>query len=221
MKRSTEPQIFSCLWYKKGDHVALHLDNCPEFFFCWFGLAKIGAVMVPINARFMYEESAWIINHCQAHFVVTSDNFSPIYQPMLHDKHSPLTQLFLITENGLPTEKGVVDFLSEKAKHPVTLNHHTPLSVDDTAEILFTSGTTSQPKGVVITHYNLRFAGYYSSWQNALREDDIYLTVMPAFHIDCQCTASLPAFLSVPHLYYWKNTVREPSGSKFSNTKQR
>ncbi len=58
----------------------------------------------------------------------------------------------------------------------------------------FTSGTTSRPKGVVITHYNLRFAGYYSAWQCALRDDDIYLTVMPAFHIDCQCTAAMAAF---------------------------
>ena len=58
---------------------------------------------------------------------------------MLQDEQNPLTQLFLITENSLPTEKGVTDFLTEKAKHPVTLNHYTPLSVDDTAEILFTS----------------------------------------------------------------------------------
>ncbi len=60
--------------------------------------------------------------------------------------------------------------------------------------MLFTSGTTSRPKGVVITHYNLRFAGYYSAWQCALRDDDVYLTVMPAFHIDCQCTAAMAAF---------------------------
>ncbi len=47
---------------------------------------------------------------------------------------------------------------------------------------------------MVITHYNLRFAGYYSAWQCALRDDDVYLTVMPAFHIDCQCTAAMAAF---------------------------
>lgn len=46
----------------------------------------------------------------------------------------------------------------------------------------------------MITHYNLRFAGYYSAWQCALRDDDVYLTVMPAFHIDCQCTAAMAAF---------------------------
>ncbi|MFO6485397.1 AMP-binding protein [Escherichia coli] len=45
----------------------------------------------------------------------------------------------------------------------------------------------------MITHYNLRFAGYYSAWQCALSDDDVYLTVMPAFHINCQCTAAMAA----------------------------
>ncbi len=48
---------------RKGDRVALHLDNCPEFIFCWFGLAKIGAIMVPINARLLGEESARILQN--------------------------------------------------------------------------------------------------------------------------------------------------------------
>ncbi|MGL4466988.1 MAG: AMP-binding protein, partial [Plesiomonas shigelloides] len=48
--------LFHAQGIRKGDHVALHLDNCPEFIFCWFGLAKIGAVMVPINARLLRDE---------------------------------------------------------------------------------------------------------------------------------------------------------------------
>ena len=44
------------------------LITAQNFSFAGLDWQKIGAVMVPINARFMYEESAWIINHCQAHF---------------------------------------------------------------------------------------------------------------------------------------------------------
>ncbi|MTH45062.1 crotonobetaine/carnitine-CoA ligase [Intestinirhabdus alba] len=185
--------LFHSLGIRQGDKVALHLDNCAEFFFCWFGLAKIGAIMVPINARLLREESAWILQNSQASLLVTSTTFYPMYRQIRQEEATGLTRIYLIGDD-VPADEDVSHFSSLKNSQPTTLRYAPPLSVDDVAEILFTSGTTSRPKGVVITHYNLRFAGYYSSWQCALRDDDIYLTVMPAFHIDCQCTAAMAAF---------------------------
>lgn len=185
--------LFYTLGIRKGDKVALHLDNCPEFIFCWFGLAKIGAIMVPINARLLREESTWILQNSRACLLVTSAQFYPMYQQIQQEDASQLRHICL-TDMALPADDGVSSFTQLKNQQPATLCYAPPLSTDDTAEILFTSGTTSRPKGVVITHYNLRFAGYYSARQCALRDDDIYLTVMPAFHIDCQCTAAMAAF---------------------------
>lgn len=185
--------LFYTLGIRKGDKVALHLDNCPEFFFCWFGLAKIGAIMVPINARLLREESTWILQNSQVSLLVTSADFYPMYRQSWREDNTLLKSVCLIGDD-VPTEDGVSHFARLKDQQPATLCYTPPLSTDDSAEILFTSGTTSRPKGVIITHYNLRFAGYYSSWQCALRDDDIYMTVMPAFHIDCQCTAAMAAF---------------------------
>lgn len=185
--------LFYSLGIRKSDRVALHLDNCPEFIFCWFGLAKIGAIMVPINARLLGEESAWILQNSQVSLLVTSAQFYPMYREIRQDNSTPLNHICLIG-GQLPADDGVSHFVQLQARQSATLCYTPALSTDDTAEILFTSGTTSRPKGVVITHYNLRFAGYYSAWQIALRDDDVYMTVMPAFHIDCQCTAAMPAF---------------------------
>lgn len=186
--------MFLALGIGKGDPVALHMDNCPEFIFCWFGLAKIGAVMVPVNARFLLSESAWILNNCRAKTVVTTASFYPLYQTMMATRAASVERIVLIAGQATPGDAHTVLMHEMMNRQPETLADTPAPEADDIAEILFTSGTTSQPKGVLITHYNLRFAGYYSAWQAALREDDIYLTVMPAFHIDCQCTAAMAAF---------------------------
>ena len=113
--------LFYTLGIRKGDKVALHLDNCPEFIFCWFGLAKIGAIMVPINARLLREESTWILQNSQACLLVTSAQFYPMYQQIQQEDASQLRHIcltdvpqlsgifllnLLIHRHHLPTERG-------------------------------------------------------------------------------------------------------------------
>lgn len=187
--------LFLTLGIEKGDRVALHLHNCAEFIFCWFGLAKIGAVVVPVNASLLHDECAFILARCVARLVVTTASCYPIYERLRRKAGSALQGTLLIDDcrNVLPAD-GAWDFQLLKAQQPALLLHAPALSALDSAEILFTSGTTSAPKGVVITHYNLLFAGYYTAWQCALRADDVCLTPMPAWHIDCQCTVAMAAF---------------------------
>lgn len=53
--------LFYMLGICKGDKVVLYFDNCLEFIFCWFGLVKIGVIMVSINVCLLCEESVWIL----------------------------------------------------------------------------------------------------------------------------------------------------------------
>ena len=128
--------LFYTLGIRKGDKVALHLDNCPEFIFCWFGLAKIGAIMVPINARLLREESAWILQNSQACLLVTSAQFYPMYQQIQQEDATQLRHICL-TDVALPADDGVSSFTQLKNQQPATLCYAPPLLTDDTAEILF------------------------------------------------------------------------------------
>ncbi|TKB49245.1 crotonobetaine/carnitine-CoA ligase [Ferrimonas sediminicola] len=183
--------LFSSRGISKGDRVALHLNNSVEFILCWFGLAKIGAIMVPINTHLLQEECAYIVAQCRVKTVVTRPEFLPIY---LEIQQSQPELAELLVTGGCGALKGTANFDRLLEQQSAQLQSQESVSADDVAEIMFTSGTTSRPKGVVITHYNLRFAGYYTAWQTALRSDDIYLTATPAYHIDCQCTAAMAAF---------------------------
>ncbi|MFB6468708.1 crotonobetaine/carnitine-CoA ligase [Cytobacillus sp. Hz8] len=182
--------LFIQIGIKKGDKVAIQLYNSPEILMCWFGLAKIGAVMVPINTKYTQEECKEIIIKCGVATAVTEEKFLPFYDRDRPDADNSIKNILLArSEKQIP---GTINFGISKEKQPKELKELRPLSSDDAAEILFTSGTTSKPKGVVITHCNMLYAGIFTAWQLSMRHDDRFLTIMPAFHVDFQLDALMP-----------------------------
>jgi len=185
--------LFLTLGINKGDKVAVQLYNSPQFIFCWFGLAKIGAVIVPINTQYVYGECQYIINKCDVKAVVIEEEFLPTFKRIAQGDDNLVTNI-LVARSVNTALSGAINFDLLMSQQSTQLDKMVPLSSDDVVEILCTSGTTSRPKGVEITHCNLLFAGYYTAWQTNLRADDIYLTMMPSFHIDFQCNAAMAAF---------------------------
>lgn len=186
--------LFLGLGIGKGDRVAVQLHNSPEFLFCWFGLAKIGAIMVPVNVHFLHGECAHILMKCAPKAMVIERPFLTRHKQLQSEYGISIPHMLVARENPETDVQDAINFNTLLAKQSTTLDKQISVSCDDPAEIIFTSGTTSNPKGAVITHYNLCFAGRYTAWQVAIREDDRYLTMMPACHIDFQCTAAMPAF---------------------------
>lgn len=182
--------LFIDMGIKKGDKVAIQLYNSPEILMCWFGLAKIGAVMVPLNTKYTQEECGEIIKKCGIATAVLEEKFLPIYDRSRQNHVKGIENILLArSEKQIP---GTINFGVSKEKQPKVLKELRPLSSDDPAEILFTSGTTSKPKGVVITHCNMLYAGIFTAWQLSMRQDDRFLTIMPAFHVDFQLDAFMP-----------------------------
>lgn len=185
--------LFLDLGIKKGDKVAVQLHNCPELMMCWFGLAKIGAIMVPINTQYQQEECDYITQKCGTVAVVIEEDFLPFYEKSKSPNGiSSIKNILLArSEKQIP---GTINLGENQRNQPIELKELRPISSDDPAEFLFTSGTTSKPKGVVLTHCNLLFSGYYTAWQLAMKPEDRYVSIMPAFHVDFQLCTAMPLF---------------------------
>lgn len=182
--------LFLDLGIKKDEKVAIQLHNCPEFIMCWFGLAKIGAVLVPLNTQYTQQECEEIIQKCGVRTVVIEEDFFPYYDQSKPGNLQGMKNVLLARSEKQIS--GALNFTKMKETQPGKLKEFRSLSSDDVAEILFTSGTTSKPKGVVLTHCNLLYAGIFTAWQLSLRKEDRFLTIMPPFHVDFQLSGLMP-----------------------------
>lgn len=174
----------------KGDGVCVHLPNVPEFLFCWFGIAKIGAYMVATNLRSAPDEMEYFLNHSEAKALISHTGETAAWEPILKD--CPAIQSEQIVLFGDAGEIGarvsgakILESGSGEFDAPA-------LDAMDLAAVLYTSGTTSRPKGVMITQGNYVWAAELQVRTQMLSAADRYLVCLPYFHINAQTYSTLP-----------------------------
>jgi acyl-CoA synthetase (AMP-forming)/AMP-acid ligase II len=138
------------LGIKKGHKVAFMLTNSAECYYTYLAIHKIGAVFIPINVRLVSREVEYIVENSDAKFVIAGGEFLPVVD-QVRDRLN-LDAVIGIEKEGELLPEGIVSFSklldTDSKLHPIAI------SPDDTADILYTSGTTGLPKGVVLTQAN-------------------------------------------------------------------
>lgn len=183
--RVQSAQAFIAAGVEKGDRIAIWAPNIHQWILAAIGAQTIGAVVVPLNTRYKGPEAAYVLNASGARLLFTVGDFLGVcYPDLLKDQDLPHLERIVSLSGEAAGTLGWDDFLA--AGQGVAVSKVTAradaLTPDDPLDILFTSGTTGNPKGVVTAHgQNIRT---FETWSGTvgLRADDNYLIINPFFH---------------------------------------
>jgi acyl-CoA synthetase (AMP-forming)/AMP-acid ligase II len=173
------------LGVEPGERVAIWAQNCVEWVIAGLAIHAIGAVLVPVNTRMKGPEAAYILGKSRARVLFCTGSFLGAHYPTLIAPHRPPTlQSIIVMRDQQPGDTGWQDFLARGDGVDVgsVQARSAAVAPGDTMDIMFTSGTTGQPKGVVTTHgQNL---GVIAEWSDRMQlaPADRYLVVNPFFH---------------------------------------
>jgi crotonobetaine/carnitine-CoA ligase len=170
-----------------GERVVVHLRNSPEFLISWFAIVRLGATMVPSNIANTGTELEHVIGFTGAGHAITEPDFCEAVQ---HGIDAAGTDTTLVVARGRLTGFFAFDDLPSLSEEPPP---RPPVGGDDIAELLFTSGTTSKPKAVMLTHANCLRAGLDTVHCLWLDEGERCLTALPLFHVNGQGMTILAA----------------------------
>jgi len=189
---------------RRGDPVGLLLPNCSDFVFAFFGAALLGAVVVPINARFKRRELAHVIPDADLKVLLTSDIVADHvdFVALLHDSLPTLADAADPLALGLdeaPALQSVVLFGQRRPDGMVSQAEFVALGTDvdpgeieferlrvrlrDTGLMPYTSGTTSQPKGCILTHEAVVRDWFAAGERFEIGPDDVFWDPCPMFHM--------------------------------------
>ena len=190
--------MFGELGVNRGDRVCLFLPNVPEFHYCWFGLSLLGAISVPVNVAYRRDEAAFIFENAGATAVVAHHSLVGVAEAAARIspsvRHKLLVATPLESEEALTApvdpsdgdkDSGWLDFGATIAAAQELMDLPS-VSPEETSMLVYTSGTTGNPKGVQVTHLMYVAAGQgFAHWTEA-SADDRFFTCLPFFHANAQ-----------------------------------
>ncbi|MYN11576.1 AMP-binding protein [Pusillimonas sp. TS35] len=156
---------------KKGDKVFVFLRNTPNFIATWFGIVSAGLVMVPGNIYLTESEIEYQIQHSDPSLIVTEDNYLEVIKKSINSKKIEIT-----LENDIVAES---EGITQDSPLP-------SITSDDLAQVLYTSGTSARPKGVMLTHANFIWSAISSALHSNFTPNDRIFNNKPLFHANCQ-----------------------------------
>ncbi|HEX7065138.1 MAG TPA: long-chain fatty acid--CoA ligase [Bacillales bacterium] len=136
------------LGVEKGDRIVVTMPNCPEVIIAFGGISKSGAVVVPVMPLLQAQEVRYILEDCQPRIVLTNDLLLPKVREAAKELPDP-ADIFTLEELDSVTS------LRKKMSHQPEEAPSVSIEDDDEAALLYTAGTTGQPKGVRLSHKNL------------------------------------------------------------------
>ena len=165
------------LGVKRGDYVMHLMNNSLDWLVSYYGIIKLGAVVVPLNFRFVGSDIRYAADVCDPKIFILGSEFLPVVQPV--QKELTTVEKYICVGEKVP--KDMIDF-----KDPASYKDSSEAIVDvedqhDLA-MMFTSGTTGKPKPVLHTHYSLNNTAIGNGMSYFVEKNDNYVFFLPLYH---------------------------------------
>lgn len=165
---------------QKGDKVAYLAPNSLEMLEGFYGVFQLGAVMVPLNIRLKPDDYLFILNHSESKILFVDDELYTLIEP-IKAKLTTVEQIIVHDKKESCPELGYDQWLAHFSDIAFEREE---VEEDDLASLLYTSGTTGNPKGVMLTHRNNYLHALSSMHAIRVSDRDVYLHVLPMFHVN-------------------------------------
>ena len=174
-----------------GDVVNVHLTNHPAFPQIILAASYLGAIVLPTNPASSAEEHRYFLEHSEAKLVLTRTPHLDNVEPVTRSKPCCI----LLIEDGYGSDSSYPCYEAELQKQGRDVADGEG-STDKVVQLLYTSGTTSLPKGVMLTNANFIYGSEVFRAATGLRAEDRHLIALPLYHSAAQCHALWPSLMA-------------------------
>ena len=169
------------LGVEKGDRVAMLSQNCHRMLEAYFGTPLLGSILMPLNFRLVADDFEYILNHGGAKVLIIEEGLTHLIEP-IRERLETIEHFVIASDMASPSNEKWLDYETLLAE--ADGSQPAPIEIDEneTSALLYTSGTTGRPKGVMLTHRNLYINAVNSICEFGIHERDVYLHTLAQFH---------------------------------------